>query len=91
MPWTLEGKAVLARVVDVCVANAGGPPAKSFAETTVEAPVQIEERWARQVPLGRVGRPEEFADAVVSLASERASYITGVALAVNGGIVKGLY
>jgi 3-oxoacyl-[acyl-carrier protein] reductase len=38
-----------------------------------------------------VGRPEEFADAVVFLASERASYITGVALAVDGGIVKGLY
>ena len=32
--------------------------------------------WARQAPLGRVGRPEEFADAVVFLASERASYIT---------------
>jgi 3-oxoacyl-[acyl-carrier protein] reductase len=54
-------------------------------------PGQIEERWARQAPLGRVGRPEEFADAVVFLASERASYITGVALAVDGGIVKGLY
>jgi 3-oxoacyl-[acyl-carrier protein] reductase len=54
-------------------------------------PAQIEERWARQAPLGRVGRPEEFADAVVFLASERASYITGVALAVDGGIVKGLY
>jgi 3-oxoacyl-[acyl-carrier protein] reductase len=52
---------------------------------------QIEERWARQSPLGRVGRPEEFADAVVFLASERASYITGVALTVDGGIVKGLY
>jgi 3-oxoacyl-[acyl-carrier protein] reductase len=54
-------------------------------------PKQIEDRWARQAPLGRVGRPEEFADAVVFLASERASYITGVALAVDGGIVKGLY
>jgi 3-oxoacyl-[acyl-carrier protein] reductase len=53
-------------------------------------PRQIEERWARQAPLGRVGRPEEFADAVVFLASERASYITGVALAVDGGIVKRL-
>jgi 3-oxoacyl-[acyl-carrier protein] reductase len=54
-------------------------------------PARIEERWALQAPLGRVGRPEEFADAVVFLASERASYITGVALAVDGGIVKGLY
>jgi 3-oxoacyl-[acyl-carrier protein] reductase len=54
-------------------------------------PAQIEDRWARQAPLGRVGRPEEFADAVVFLSSERASYITGVALTVDGGIVKGLY
>jgi 3-oxoacyl-[acyl-carrier protein] reductase len=54
-------------------------------------PASVEHRWAAQAPLGRVGRPEEFADAVVFLASERASYITGVALAVDGGIVKGLY
>jgi 3-oxoacyl-[acyl-carrier protein] reductase len=52
---------------------------------------EIEARWARQTPLGRVGRPEEFADVVVFLASERASYVTGVSVAVDGGIVKGLY
>jgi 3-oxoacyl-[acyl-carrier protein] reductase len=52
---------------------------------------EIEARWARQTPLGRVGKPEEFADLVVFLASERASYITGVSIAVDGGIVKGIY
>jgi 3-oxoacyl-[acyl-carrier protein] reductase len=52
---------------------------------------EIEERWAKQAPLGRIGRPEEFADVVVFLASERASYVTGVAIQVDGGIVKGLY
>jgi 3-oxoacyl-[acyl-carrier protein] reductase len=51
----------------------------------------IEERWARQTALGRVGRPEEFADLVVFLASERASYLTGVSIAVDGGLVKGVY
>jgi 3-oxoacyl-[acyl-carrier protein] reductase len=51
----------------------------------------IEARWARQTPLGRVGQPEEFAGLVVFLASERASYITGVSIAVDGGIVKGIY
>ena len=55
------------------------------------APEEIEERWARQTALGRVGRPEEFADLVVFLASERATYITGVSIAVDGGLVKGLY
>lgn len=43
-----------------------------------------------EVPLGRFGKPEEFAAAVAFLASERASYITGVSLAVDGGWIKGL-
>jgi 3-oxoacyl-[acyl-carrier protein] reductase len=52
---------------------------------------EIEERWAKQTPLGRVGQPEELANVVVFLASERASYVTGVSISVDGGIVKGLY
>jgi 3-oxoacyl-[acyl-carrier protein] reductase len=43
-----------------------------------------------EVPLGRFGKPEEFAAAVAFLASERASYITGVSLAVDGGWIKGI-
>jgi 3-oxoacyl-[acyl-carrier protein] reductase len=42
------------------------------------------------IPLGRFGRPEEFAAAVTFLASERASYITGVSLAVDGGWIKNI-
>ena len=42
------------------------------------------------VPVGRVGTPEEFANVVVFLASERASYVTGVALQVDGGLIRGL-
>lgn len=41
------------------------------------------------IPLRRIGRPEEFAAAVTFLASERASYITGVSIAVDGGWIKG--
>jgi 3-oxoacyl-[acyl-carrier protein] reductase len=45
---------------------------------------------ARDIPLGRLGEPRELADAIVFLASERASYITGATLSVDGGLVKGL-
>lgn len=51
----------------------------------------IEERWAAQSALGRIGQPEEFASFVVFLASERASYVTGAAIQVDGGTVKGVY
>lgn len=162
--------------VDICVTNAGGPPARKFAETSVEdwrsaldlnfmstlyfaqavLPHMKERRWGRliaissvavlqpvdglilsnsarsavrglvkslsneyaahnvlvnnvcpgytaterlkkldvhpeaQIPLGRVGTPEEFANLVVFLASERASYITGVSIPVDGGWTKAL-
>lgn len=44
----------------------------------------------KYIPLGRYGKPEEFAAAVAFLASEKASYITGVSLAVDGGWIKGI-
>jgi 3-oxoacyl-[acyl-carrier protein] reductase len=54
-------------------------------------PAQIRQRWAAQVPLQRLGQPEEFANLVVFLASERASYITGQSILVDGGYAKGTY
>lgn len=162
--------------IDICVTNAGGPPAKKFSDTSADdwrsavdlnflstvyfaravLPHMKERRWGRliaissvavlqpvdglilsnaarsavrglvkslsneyapynvlvnnvcpgytaterlkslgvhpesQIPLGRVATPEEFANLVVFLASERASYITGVSIPVDGGWTKAL-
>jgi|SRR5579859_361386 len=51
---------------------------------------EIRERWAADIPLRRLGKPEEIADAIVWLASERASYITGQTIMVDGGNYRGM-
>jgi 3-oxoacyl-[acyl-carrier protein] reductase len=51
---------------------------------------EIYENWAAEIPLRRIGKPEEISDAILWLASERASYITGQTILVDGGIYKGL-
>jgi len=54
----------------------------------------IEEERSKQtaeIPLGRLGNPQEFANAAVFLVSPAASYIHGVTLAVDGGIIKGTF
>ena len=48
------------------------------------------EKMTADIPIGRIGDPDEFATLVVFLASERASYITGTTIQVDGGMVRSL-
>jgi 3-oxoacyl-[acyl-carrier protein] reductase len=51
---------------------------------------EIFDAWAADAPLKRLGEPREVAETIVWLASERASYITGQTVLVDGGMYKGL-
>ncbi|MEW6682619.1 MAG: 3-oxoacyl-[acyl-carrier-protein] reductase [Nitrospirota bacterium] len=69
-------------------ANAVAP---GFIKTamTDQLPDDVQTRLREQIPLGRLGGPEDVAQAVVFLASDAASYITGQVVHVNGGMWMG--
>lgn len=47
-------------------------------------------KWEKEIPMGRLGEPREFAALATFLVSERASYITGTSIQVDGGWIKSL-
>jgi 3-oxoacyl-[acyl-carrier protein] reductase len=65
--------------------------APGFIETSMTAVLseEFKQTAVKQIPLGRVGSPEDVASAVCFLASEQAGYITGHVLNVNGGLLMG--
>jgi 3-oxoacyl-[acyl-carrier protein] reductase len=75
--WTLTDR--VAELLDARAAEEGITPE--------EAEGQI----AADIPMGRMARPEELAALIAFLASERARYITGTSIQVDGGYVKGLF
>lgn len=64
--------------------------AARHAESSRDSPETYFAQIIKDVPLGRLAQPEEVADAIVWLASERASYITGQTILVDGGAYRGL-
>jgi 3-oxoacyl-[acyl-carrier protein] reductase len=64
--------------------------AKTRAKTSGKSEQELFDTWAADSALKRLGEPREVADTIVWLASERASYITGQTVLVDGGAYKGL-
>ena len=53
-----------------------------------ENPILVSEMLGKNVPLMRFGKPEEVADLVIFLSSERATFITGACITIDGGQTK---
>ena len=64
--------------------------APGYIETDMVEGIQeaAKEKLFNQIPLGRIGKPEEIASAVLYLASDEASYITGQTIAIDGGMTS---
>jgi len=54
------------------------------------SPEAVIKSWEALIPMGRLGTPEEFADLVTFLASERSGFITGASIQIDGGYYKGI-
>jgi len=65
--------------------------AASISARTGTKPEAVFGDWTRQIPAARIGTPQEFAAVVAFLASERASYVNGASIAVDGGLVRSLF
>ena len=64
--------------------------ARASSEKTGASLKESYSRWEKEIPMGRLGEPREFAALAAFLASERASYITGSSIAVDGGWIRTL-
>lgn len=77
-----------------------GVRANAIAPGTIRTPIwqerleqqpDIFDKLTRWYPLGRIGQPEDIANAALFLASDEASWITGTVLTVDGGLMAGMY
>jgi len=64
--------------------------ARASSEKTGSSVAEAFAKWEHEIPMGRLGEPREFAALAAFLASERASYITGASIPVDGGWIRSL-
>ena len=64
--------------------------AQQMAQRLGITPDEFKKKWEQEIPMGRLGEPREFAALAAFLVSERASYITGTSIQVDGGWIKSL-
>src|SRR5712691_9942198 len=64
--------------------------ARMMSEKERITPAEFIARWEKEIPMRRIGTPAEFAALAAFLVSERASYITGTSIPVDGGWIKAL-
>ena len=86
--WTMELKDRKIRVNSMSPGPIETPALETTTGLTAEQAEQAAAQFSSQIPMGRRGKPEEIAAAVTFLASEESSFITGVDLAVDGGMAQ---
>lgn len=86
--WAMELKDRNIRVNCLSPGAIDTPALATTTGLTAEQAEQAAKQFVSQIPMGRRGSPEEIAAAVVFLASDESSYVTGVDLAVDGGMAQ---
>ena len=75
------------RVVAICPGSVDTPMLRATAALAADDVDRTLSDWGKKHPLGRIARPEEIAEVVVFLASDKASFVTGEYVCVDGGLM----